>query len=113
MNYKINVIIKEPGKKARKTSISNSLENLQKWVGGYIETYTRGVWVDGELVPIVVICNEEGRLKNLEPNCVFMGNAFVGTIILCGQDEYGELGEFPLPYQKAKELWPFLWEEEK
>ena len=40
-----------------------------------------------------------------------MGNAFVGTIILCGQDMYGELDEFPLPYQKAKELWPFLWEE--
>ena len=35
MKKKIKVIIKEPGKKPRCVYISNTLENLQKTVGGY------------------------------------------------------------------------------
>lgn len=34
MAHKIRVFIKEPGKKLRSVSISNTLKNLQKTVGG-------------------------------------------------------------------------------
>ena len=53
---KIGVLIKEPGKRPRHVNISNTLSNLQKTVGGYIETVTFSK-------EIVVICNEEGRIQ--------------------------------------------------
>ena len=53
---KIGVIIKEPGRVPRHVNISNTLENLQKTVGGYIETVTL-------CSDIVVICDEEGASK--------------------------------------------------
>ena len=37
---KIKVIIKEPGRYPRSVNISDTLENLQRTVGGYIETVT-------------------------------------------------------------------------
>ena len=40
MNHKISVLIKEPGRVPRHVAISNTLENLQRTVGGYIETVT-------------------------------------------------------------------------
>lgn len=111
MTHKISVLIKEPGKNARKTSVSNSLENLQKWVGGYIETVTAGLWVDKHLKNFCVICNEEGRLKGLKPNCIVLGQSFVGTILICGVDGE-EFADLPVSYQEAKRIWPYLWEEE-
>ena len=55
---KISVLIKEPGKTPRHVHIGNTLSNLQNTVGGYIETVTLRS-------DLVVICNEEGRLKRL------------------------------------------------
>ena len=49
----ISVLIKEPGKKPRRESIPNTLEALQRVVGGYIETVTFAS-------DVVIICNEEG-----------------------------------------------------
>ena len=82
----ISVLIKEPGKKPRRESIPNTLEALQKVVGGYIETVTCAS-------DAVIICNEEGRLKNLPYNCDFLGISFVGTIIFAGVDgeEFADL----------------------
>lgn len=65
--------------------ISNTLENLQKIVGGYIETVT---------LPhdVVIICDEEGMLKGKPHNCTilpnrtFMRQHFVGDIIAVGAD---------------------------
>lgn len=76
---KIFVWIKEPGMKARHVWISNSLKNLQRTVGGYIEAYPL---TNDE----VVICNEEGcpDLLNLPYNCTMFGNRFYGTIIFAG-----------------------------
>ena len=103
MAKKIKVIIKEPGKKPRSVNISNSLQNLQKTVGGYIETVT--ICED-----FVIICNEEGRLQQLPWCCEICGVNFVGTIILCGID--GEsFGDIPITYQDAKRILPRLWEE--
>lgn len=76
---KIGVIIKEPGRVPRHVNVSDTLENLQKTVGGYIETVT--------LCPdLVVICDEEGRIKG-KPHCCNIGGVdFCGTIILAGVD---------------------------
>lgn len=80
MKKKIKVIVKDPEKPARVVWISNTLENLQKTVGGYIETVTMST-------DAVIICNEEGNLLGLPHNCRFCGCDFVGTIIVAGVDK--------------------------
>lgn len=76
---KIKVIVKRPDEKGHVTWMSNSLKALQAAVDGYIEV----VKINAGLV---VICNEEGLLRGLEPNCRFGGVDFVGTIIVAGAD---------------------------
>lgn len=98
---KIKVIIKEPGKKPRGVNISCSLENLQKTVGGYIETVTLSS-------DCVIICNEEGRIKNLPYCCNVCGVDFVGTIIIAGV-EGDEFSDIPIDFQSAKTILPSLW----
>lgn len=100
---KINVIIKRSDSKPYSSWISNNLKNLQRLVGGYIETV--GVFED-----CVVICNEEGRLQNLPYNCEFCGIDFVGDIIFVGVkgDEFVDL---PVDYKTFKRMFPKLWEE--
>ena len=89
MADKIKVIIKRPDEKRGHVAwISNTLENFQRTVEGYIETVT----VASDLV---IICNEEGRLLGLEPNCTICGYSFVGTIVLAGVkgDEFCSIPE--------------------
>lgn len=76
---KLRAIIKRPDEQyGHVCNISGSLENLQKIVGGYIET-----------VPVgekhVLIVNEEGKLQGLPVN-FHMGlcDTIVGTSILLG-----------------------------
>lgn len=104
MAHKIKVWLKEPMKKARHVWISDSLENLQKTVEGYIENYN--------LSPEVgVICNEEGRLKDLYYNVTLENQSFYGTIILVGyQGE--EFASCPFEISDIKKYYPQLLREE-
>lgn len=82
------VIIKRPGERAEEATIPNTLKALQKAVGGYIETVTmEPVMMASD---IVVICNEEGRIRHLPYNCTFCGHQFYGTIVFCGVDDDGD-----------------------
>ena len=56
---KISVLVKDPGKTPRRVNISNTLENLQKTVGGNIEAVTLAS-------DLVILCDEEGLLKGKE-----------------------------------------------
>ena len=75
----MRVIYKAPGKEPEERDIPNTLAALQEAVGGYIETVT--VCSD-----MVVICDEEGRLKGKEQNCTVCGADFVGPILFVGVD---------------------------
>lgn len=99
---KIKVLIKRPGEPPRSVWISDTLENLQRTVGGYIEIVTlqRG---------LVVICDEEGRLKGKPYNCTINGVSFVGDIVIAGQ-EGEELADYPTDFQTIKAAYPELWE---
>ena len=79
----MKVFAKKPGEPWQETEIENTLEALQEYVGGYIETVTlaRG---------ICIVCNEEGRIKGL-PFCCRLGARieyidFVGNVLLVGTD---------------------------
>ena len=87
MAHKIKVIVKRPDEKyGHVTGISYTLENLQKIVGGYIETLT--------LPGFTIICNEEGILLGLERNCMVYGFTFFGTIVVAGVkgDDFDDVG---------------------
>ncbi len=85
---KIRVIYKAPNEPIKDIDIENSLEAFQEAIGGYIETVT--VAED-----LVIICNEEGRLKNMPFNCEILGVGFVGPILFVGVkgDEFCSLPE--------------------
>ena len=73
-------IIKQPGEPAKRIDIDNTLQALQKAVGGYIETVT--LFED-----VTLICNEEGRLIGLPYNMEFLGIDFVGPVLAVGRAE--------------------------
>ena len=76
---KIKVIIKRPDEAyGHVTWISNTLPNLQKTVGGDIETVSCGE-------NAVIICNEDGKNMGLPKNFRFGSfDVIVGTVIVCG-----------------------------
>ncbi len=85
----IRAIGKLPGHPPFEVFIPNDLRALQTFVRGYIETVT----VASDLV---VICNEEGRLLGLQPNCSVAGVDFCGPVLLVGIANY-EFCNVPLP----------------
>lgn len=105
MGKKISVFIKEPGRRPRHVNVSPSLENLQRIVGGFIETVT-------VRPSLVIICDEEGRLKGKDHCCNVRGIDFVGTIVFCGVNG-DEFKDVPMSFNEFKVLFPSLFREEK
>lgn len=83
---KIKVMVKEPFEKPYMTEIDNTLESLQKTVGGFIETVTIASG-------LTIICDEEGLLTDNKYNCTIAGVYFFGTIIFAGikGEEFADL----------------------
>ena len=81
----------------------NELEAFQILVGGHIECVT----IHKEMLPaeleatgdLIIVCNEEGRLQDLDFNCTLFGYQFVGPVVLVGQngDEFDDF-----PFDRAK-----------
>ena len=61
------------------TWIEDSLENLQRTVGGYIEYFTFAK-------DAVIVCNEEGRMMGLSENKSLLLSGFRGDCFICGVD---------------------------
>ena len=101
MADKIYAISKRPGCPPRSVWVSNTLENLQRNVGGYIETVTLAT-------DMCVICDEEGRLKGKPYNCTICGVDFVGDVLLVGV-KGEEFADLPISYQWAKGVFKSLW----
>lgn len=93
---KIRAIIKRPDEEVgHVTNISPTLNNLQNIVEGYIETVTLySGWT--------IICNEEGRIRDLPYNCTIDGVDFYGDIIAVGVD--GE-NFTDLPADITRKVW--------
>lgn len=87
----IKVLVKDPIDSLFETEvIKNDLKAFQDAVGGYIETIT----LPNELLPkelrditdkgLVIIVNEEGRLKGMPQNCELFGYELVGPVVIAG-----------------------------
>lgn len=101
----LTVIVKKPGELPKAVKVRNKLEPLQELVGGYIEVVSLYDYM-------VVLCDEEGRLRGKPYNCRIGGIDFVGTVVLAGtfRDEFASV-----PYDSLDALWkdyPELWEVE-
>jgi len=112
MSKKIKCIVKRPDEQfGHVTWISDSLENLQKTVGSYIETVSIA---DHELVLIV---NEEGKFRDMPYNFSALCSAHAydayvewreqlfGTVIVCGTSPTKDTFEdIPIDFNEWKAL---------
>ena len=81
MDQKIDVLIVEPGKGPRLTTVADDLEHLQQIVGGPIEA---GCYLPQR---VMLICNGEGKNMGLppnRPNPTDSEDTICGTFLLCG-----------------------------
>lgn len=75
---KLKVLLKKTGREPEAIEINDTLEAKQKLVGGLIEVVPYG---EQEL-----ICNEEGKILELYPNCIFDYDMINGNFFLVNDD---------------------------
>ena len=83
MEKTIKVVMVEPMKEPYPAEVENTLEGLQKAVGGYIEA----VYLEDN---VVLVCNEEGKLRGLPGNRSLGNDIIAGTFFVAGSDDGGE-----------------------
>lgn len=89
----LEVLLVEPGQYAKMTTIDAGLSSMQEIVGGYIEAIH---YFDE---PVVLICNEEGKINGSELNRAIKDengktiDIVAGTFFICGEkgDEFTSL----------------------
>lgn len=97
---KLRAIVKRPDEKyGHVCHISDTLQNLQNTVGGYIETITFNQ------AGFVIVLNEEGKLKGLPKNMFLGSEILVGTIIVLGSaDDEGNFTDLGMDFKIWKNL---------
>ncbi len=124
----MKVIMVEPGRNAQIVELGNSLEDMQKAVGGYIETISP---FDDD---VALVCNEEGKFngsvknrvlwyKDLHPELYNPDNAEIfdviyGSFFICGapvdSDKFQDLSDEQIAtYFKLFETPDFTYTENK
>ena len=79
----MKAILKKVGEAPERIDIENALDALQQAVGGHIETVSYMLLSSR----VVVICDEEGRIKGKPYNCTIGATSFCGDILIVGADE--------------------------
>lgn len=80
----MKVLVIAPGKVPVVKEIGNTLKDMQRIVGGYIQAYYP--WMD----EVAIICNDEGKIMGLPFNRPIFGehgelvDIIAGTFFLCG-----------------------------
>lgn len=103
-----------PGCSPEVISIPHTLEAMQAVVGGSIQA----VYPFGD--PVAIVCNEEGKVLNMEPNRSIRDpdtgeilDVICGTFFVCGltDDDFGSLAKEQIQYYTKLFEYPevFLW----
>lgn len=80
----MKVLVIAPGKVPVVKEIGNTLKDMQRIVGGYIQAYYP--WMD----EVAIICNDEGKIMGLPFNRPIFGehgelvDIIAGTFFICG-----------------------------
>lgn len=93
---RIKVVLCEPGKKARITTVKNDLASLQHMVG---DSLIECVYPFDD--PVCIICDEEGKLRNAELNRALKDehgriyDILVGPFLIAGlsEDDFASLSK--------------------
>ena len=101
---KIDVLLVEPGKVPVEVTIGSELEDLQEIIGGQIETAY--YYQD----PVVIICDEEGKIMGLPLNRAIRGDdgeikdIMTGPFLICGdgEEDFESLSKELMEKYKAK-----------
>ena len=105
----ITVLMVEPGKHPKVTTLKDDLDSLQKAVSiganyqGLIEFVSLG---NGDCI----MCNEEGKLIGLDGNRRLGDDILVGVFYIMSENEDGEL--LSLSEKKIKRYTELFWEPE-
>lgn len=100
-DIKESVFAIRPDSLLYKTNMSLTLENLQKFVGGYIEVVTIGTFGNQE---ILMICNEEGKIRDdCEPNFRLGNDIIMGDVVFAARDGQDIVGIAPTPITAFRE----------
>ena len=87
----IKIITLKVGEDAAIGTIDNSLKAMQKFVGGHIEV----VYLDPRIAGagVLIVCNEEGKIKDLPVNRGYNYDILVGDCFICGTkgDDFASL----------------------
>lgn len=80
MSNKIRILVVEPFKEPYIQEVNDNLEDLQNIVKGNIENLKLESNIN-------LICNEYGKIKNLEFNRVIKDDVICGTFFIAAQEE--------------------------
>lgn len=96
MSRLLKAIVKEPGKEPEEFIVTDELKALQNIVGGYM---------DHRIVKdnMIVLFDDDGRIKNRPYNCWFYGLDLVGTIVVLGLSR-GEFDNCPITLDEFREM---------
>lgn len=73
----MKAIFKDPLKDSKIIDVENSVAGIQKVIGGYFEAIT--IKEDA-----CILCDEEGKIKRLKPNCIYNSELIVGPVLVVG-----------------------------
>lgn len=103
MPEKIKIIYIAPGKTPKIRETDTALESLHNLVGGYIQAVYP--WDD----PVAVVCSDEGKLMEAEPNRVLENedgealDVITGPFFICGigEEDFASVREDLIPKYEA------------
>ena len=95
----ITVVMVEPGKHPKITTLKNDLDSLQKAVS--IEADYQGlIEIIGIDDGVCLLCNEEGKLIGLDLNRSIGYDVIAGVFYIVGEDNHGNLTSLSEELQK-------------
>lgn len=98
MNKQLTVLVKEPGKEPRIAMVGNDLGSMYALIGCERMEVVR---LPRPCSVAVMVCDEEGKLNNREPNFVIGCDVIVGTVFFCCTGGDGEFRSITQGAQKA------------
>lgn len=88
----IHVLYIPVGEEPQLKKVENTLNYFQKLIGGCIEVTSLGD-------KLLLICDEEGKMKGLEPNILIPQDVIVGNVMIVKDTRTGDFGSI-----KEKEI---------
>lgn len=85
MVEEINGLLVLPGEDPVPVRFENSVKAIQSLIGGYFQAIPYRLGED-----IWLLCDVDGKYKNLDPNFMFQGDIFVGPVLFLGTNALGD-----------------------